>query len=49
MRSNKKMSYRNQKTAPNFISSGQYKPIYQAGTTQNNKEHKGNYIDHPEL
>ena len=49
MQGNKKMSERNQKTAPGFISSGQYKPIYKAGTAQKDEEAKGNYIDYPKF
>jgi hypothetical protein len=49
MQSNKKMSERNQETAPGLISSGQYKPIYKAGTAQKNEETKGYYIDYPEF
>ena len=49
MKRNKKMSQGNQKITTSLISSGQYKPIYQASTAQNNEEDKGYYIDNPQF
>jgi hypothetical protein len=44
-----KMPQRDKQATPCFISSGQYKPIQQAGNTQNDEDNKGYHIHDPKL
>jgi len=49
MDGHEEMSDGNQDTSPGFISPGQYKPVQEPGTAQQNKQNKRRNIDCPEF